>query len=55
MTKDIEEYVKTYDSCQKKNKSVRKHKLNPIEVKKLFHMIGIDVVEPLSETTKTSI
>src|ERR1044072_9874640 len=50
MIKDIEEYVKTCDSCQRKNKPVGKHELNLIEVKELFHMIRIDVVGPLSET-----
>ena len=51
MIKDIEEYVKTCDSCQRRNKPVGKHELNPIEVKEPFHMIGIDVVGPLPETT----
>src|ERR1044071_2870363 len=50
MIKDIEEYVKTCDNCQRRNKPVGKHELNPIEVKELFHMIGIDVVGPLLET-----
>ena len=51
MIKDIEEYVKTCDNCQRRNKPVGKHELNPIEVKEPFHMIGIDVVGPLLETT----
>ena len=51
MIKDIEEYVKTCDNCQRRNKLIGKHELNPIEVKEPFHMIEIDVVGPLSETT----
>src|ERR1043165_8569891 len=51
MIKDIKEYVKTCDSCQRRNKSVGKHELNPIKVKEPFYMIGINVVKPLSETT----
>src|ERR1044072_713418 len=51
MIKDIEEYVKTCDDYQKRNKPVRKHELNPIEVKEPFHMIEIDVIGPLPETT----
>ncbi len=50
MLKDIEEYVKLCNSCQRRNKPIGKHELNPIEVKEPFYMIGIDVIGSLTKT-----
>jgi hypothetical protein len=50
MIRDIEGYVKTCDSCQRRNKPIGKHELNSIEVKEPFYMIGIDIVGPLPRT-----
>ena len=50
MDKDIEEYVKSCDQCQKRGKISSKYPLNPIEVKEPFYQIGIDFVGPLPST-----
>jgi len=50
MRKDIEEYIKTCDRCQRRGKPSGKHELHPIKVKYPFYQIGIDVVGPLPET-----
>ena len=44
MKKDIEAYVKSCDSCQKRGKPIGKHELNVIKVVEPFYQIGIDVV-----------
>ena len=50
MDKDIEEYVKSCDQCQKRGKISSKYPLNPIVVKEPFYQIGIDFVGPLPST-----
>jgi hypothetical protein len=50
MDKDIENYVKSCDQCQKRGKPSSKYELNPIEVKEPFYQIGIDFVGPLPST-----
>src|SRR2546421_2877010 len=52
MMKDIENYVKSCDRCQRRNKPQGKNELNPISVKTPFHQIGIDFVGPLPVTKK---
>jgi Integrase zinc binding domain/Integrase core domain len=52
MDKDIEEYVKSCDKCQKRGKINSKYPLNPIEVKEPFYQIGIDFVGPLPSTKR---
>src|SRR5215813_6977525 len=52
MRKDIDEYVKTCDRCQRRGKPFGKHELHPIKVKYPFYQIGIDIVGPLPETPK---
>jgi hypothetical protein len=51
MLKDIEIYVKSCDSCQRREKPVRKNELHPIKVREPFYQIGIDFVGllPVSE------
>lgn len=50
MAKNIKTYMKSYDSCQRKGKLVRKNELHPIKVKELFYQIRIDFVRPLLVT-----
>ena len=52
MKKDIEEYVKTCDKCQRRGQKGGEGYLNPIKVGKAFEMIGIDFVGPLNRTRK---
>ena len=52
MRKDIEAYVKSCDSCQRRGKPVGKHELNTIKVKEPFYQIGIDIVGPLKITER---
>src|SRR6266536_2285224 len=50
MNKDIEDYVKSCDQCQRRGRKDNKHKLHSIEVKEPFYCIGIDIVGPLLVT-----
>src|SRR5947207_2786276 len=50
--KDVEEYVKSCDKCQRRERPIGRNELHPIEVKEPFHMIGIDFVGPLPITEK---
>ena len=52
MYKDIEEYIKTCDSCQRRGNKGGIGYLNPIKVGKPFERIGIDFVGPLEKTKK---
>ncbi len=52
MYKDIEEYIKTCDSCQRRGNKGGSGCLNPIKVGKPFERIGIDFVGPLEKTRK---
>src|SRR5437868_4292966 len=52
MYKDIEEYVKTCDACQRRGQQGGKGYLNPIKIGKPFDRIGIDFVGPLMKTKK---
>src|SRR5437763_5316609 len=52
MYKDIEEYVKTCDTCQRRGQQGKKGYLNPIKIGKLFDRIGIDFVGLLMKTEK---
>ena len=47
MYRDIKEYMRTYEECQKRLKSKRKESLYPIQVGRAFERIGINLVEPL--------
>ena len=50
MYKDIEEYIKRCDSCQRRGNKGGTGYLNPIKVGKPFERIGIDFVGPLERT-----
>jgi hypothetical protein len=50
MVKDIEIYIKSCDSCQRRGKPMGKNELHPIKVKEPFYQIGIDFVGPLPIT-----
>jgi Integrase zinc binding domain/Integrase core domain len=50
MAKDIEIYVKSCDSCQRRGKPIGKNELHPIKVREPFYQIGIDFVGPLPVT-----
>ena len=51
MYRDIKEYVRTCEDCQKRLKGRRKEPLHPIQVGRAFEQIGIDLVGPLPITT----
>src|SRR6266513_5689287 len=50
MYKDIEDYIKRCDSCQRRGNKGGSEYLNPIKVGKPFERIGIDFVGPLEKT-----
>ena len=50
MYKDIENYIRTCDACQRRDNKGGKGYLNPIKVGKPFERIGIDFVGPLEKT-----
>jgi hypothetical protein len=50
MAKDIEIYIKSCNSCQRRGKLIGKNELHPIKVKEPFYQIGIDFVGPLPIT-----
>jgi len=52
MYKDIEEYIKKCDACQRRGNKGGSGFLNPISVGRPFEKIGIDFVGPLEETQK---
>jgi hypothetical protein len=52
--KDIENYIKACDVCQRKGKLRKNNSLHPIETKPPFEKIGIDLVGPLSLTSNNN-
>ena len=50
LEKDITEYIRTCDTCQRRDKPTRTESLHPIQVGQPFDRIGIDVVGPLTVT-----
>ncbi len=54
MISDIDNYVKTCDSCQRTNLSLKKTPatLHPVPVSSVWHRIGIDLIGPLKETPR---
>ena len=52
MNKDIEDYAKSCERCQRRGKEKNKGKLNSIEIKEPFYQIGIDIVGPLPLTER---
>src|ERR1051325_3301390 len=52
MYRDIREYVRTCEVCQKRGKSRRKEPLHPIKIGQVFERVGIDLVGPLPITNQ---
>ncbi|KAG9303487.1 hypothetical protein G9A89_018383 [Geosiphon pyriformis] len=52
MQKDIQQYVESCDSCQKREGTHPTESLNPIKVGQSFDRVEIDLVRPLSITTQ---
>ena len=52
MRKDIEEYCKSCDDCQRRGPPKRNNFLHPIELSSPFDHWGIDLVGPLPSTAK---
>jgi hypothetical protein len=50
MKKDIEDYIKSCEICQKRSKGLGKAPIIPIEITQPFEMYGIDFIGPLKET-----
>jgi hypothetical protein len=50
--KEIQEYVRSCDKCQRRGKPQGKHELRSIGVKEPFYRIGIDIVGPLEKTER---
>ena len=50
LRKDVLEYIKTCDICQRNDKPTRKEALHPLEVTTAFNRIGIDIISPLDTT-----
>ena len=54
MYKDVQNYVRSCEVCQKRGKSKRKEPLHPIQVGRAFERIGIDLVGPLPITNRNN-
>src|SRR6185437_6160984 len=54
MYRDVQEYVKTCETCQMRQKGQRKEPLYSIQIERSFERIGIDLVGPLPITTQTN-
>jgi hypothetical protein len=52
MMKDIQEYVRSCDKCQRRGKPQGRNELRNIGVKEPFYKIGIDIVGPLKITER---
>jgi hypothetical protein len=50
--KDIRNYVKSCDACQKRGRTKPNNQLYPIPVHSPFYQIGIDIVGPLPRTQR---
>src|SRR5260363_386585 len=54
MYRDVQNYVRSCEICQKRGKSKRKEPLHPIQVGRAFEHVGIDLVGPLSITPRNN-
>ena len=54
MYRDIQHYVRSCETCQKRLKGKRKEPLHPIQIGRAFERIGIDLVGPLPITTQNN-
>src|SRR6266542_1682429 len=52
MKDDIKSYIQTCDQCQRCEKITDENELHSIKIKEPFYQWGIDIVEPLTETSQ---
>src|SRR6266498_1093517 len=52
MKDDIKSYIQTCDQYQRRGKTTDENKLHSIKIKELFYQWGIDIVGPLTETSR---
>nr|CAG8612716.1 8966_t:CDS:1 [Entrophospora candida] len=52
MYREVENYVKSCDTCQRLGNKKKSNELHPIPVGRAFERVGIDIVGPLSITSK---
>ena len=52
MKYDIKSYIQTCDQCQRRGKITDENELHSIKVKEPFYQQGIDIIEPLTETSQ---
>src|SRR6266498_4642548 len=52
MKDDIKSYIRTCDQCQRRGKITDENELHSIKIKELFYQWGIDIIGPLTETSR---
>src|SRR6266498_874456 len=52
MKDDIKSYIQTCDQCQRRRKITDENELHSIRIKEPFYQWGIDIVGPLTETSR---
>src|SRR6266540_3103370 len=52
MKDDIKSYIQTCDQYQRRGKTTDENELHSIKIKELFYQWGIDIVGPLTETSR---
>src|SRR6266511_1152831 len=52
MKDDIKSYIQTCDQCQRREKTTDENELHSIRIKEPFYQWGIDIVGPLTETSR---
>src|SRR6266498_1930635 len=52
MKNDIKSYIQTCDQCQRRGKTTDENELHLIKIKGSFYQWEIDIVEPLTETSR---
>src|SRR6266511_2940143 len=52
MKNDIKSYIQTCDQCQRRGKITDENELHLIKIKESFYQWGIDIVRPLTETSR---
>src|SRR6266542_5290396 len=52
MKNDVKSYIQTCDQCQRRGKTINENELHSIKIKEPFYQWGIDIVGPLTETSR---
>ena len=52
MKDDIKSYIQTCDQCQRCGKTTDENELHSIKIKEPFYQWGIDIIRPLTETSR---